>query len=148
MARDHDLEPLLAVRQNQLSLLFNVSDTIDNKALAVLATDVAILLFMAQADLRLRWWGYIFCLVPLSLSLLLSIIAVWPREYSGAGVNLADHPEYLSLEDEQLVLQLLADTQASIEANKLLNATRLRFCVSGLLATGLATLTLLAILVV
>ncbi len=147
MANTRDLQPLLDVRQNQLGILLGVSDSIDNKALALLAIDVAILLFMAQSNLQLAWWGYLFCLLPYLTSMIINGLAVWPREYRGAAVSIDDHPEYLSMETEQLVLQLIADTQESIEFNKALNTLRLRLCLSGMVATGLATLTLLLILI-
>jgi hypothetical protein len=148
MTTGQDLQPLLDVQQNQLSFQLSVSDTTDTKALALLATDVAILLFVAQDNLHLHWWGWLLSIAPYLLSILLGAIAIWPRNYSGAGVTLDDHPEYLSLESGDLVLQLLADTQEAINTNKLLNAHKLRFFTASILAGVLATITLSFILLV
>ena len=45
---NRDLVPFLDARQNQLQIEVATADAIDAKALAVLASDFAVLLFIAQ----------------------------------------------------------------------------------------------------
>ena len=148
MFRDQDLQPLLDVQQNQLSFQLSVSDTMDTKALALLATDVAVLLFMGQAHLLLQWWGWVLSIACYLLSILFGALAVWPRDYSGAGVALDDHPEYLNLKTDELVLQLLADTQAAIDNNNTRNTYKSHFFTASVVTCGLATIALSVILMV
>jgi len=148
MPRGNDLQPLLDVRQNQLSFQLSVSDSLDTKALAILGAVVAVLLYMAQAEIGASWWALTGCVVLYTCSIVLSIAGAWPRHYNGPGIDPANHPEYLSMEAEQLVLQLLADTQQAIDNNKLLNRSRVRLCLLSFFFAGLATIALLVILVV
>ena len=148
MAGDKDLQPLLGVRQNQLSFELGVSDVIDTKSLALLAANLAILLFMAQAKLDVEWWGYAFSVLPYLVSLAVTILTIWPRDYSGAGVKLSDHPEYLNMKQEPLLLQLIADTEAAIQKNEDLNKKRLRYFISAIALAGLATIALFGILII
>jgi hypothetical protein len=146
MPDNHDLQPLLDTQQNQLSLVFSDSNGIDAKALAVLGANVAALLFIDASKLQLAVWQFFVLYGPFVLSLLLDILATWPREYLSAINQPNDVNEYLSMDAETLVLQLLADTQTAIRRNTQLNTQRLRFCIASIIATGLGFLTLLAIL--
>lgn len=148
MGNEKDLQPVLDIRQNQLNLELGISDTIDNKAFALLATDVAILLFMAQAKLDINWWGLVFSVMPYIISIALVIVTVWPRTYRGAGIDLKSHPEYLDMRRSGLILQLIADTEAAISINTALNKNRMGYFVFGVILSGLATITLFAILIV
>lgn len=141
-----DLQPLLNINQNQLNLEFSTSDSIDNKALAILAANMTLLIFMTQANLVMRWWGYVFCLGSYLVSLSLDIAAAWPREYSGAGVDVTKHTKYLGMDGNDLVLQLIADTQSAINDNRQINRLRLRLCVGSIVTTLLATAVLLLII--
>lgn len=141
------MEPLLNTQQNQLMLTFDNSDGIDTKALAMLATNVALLIFLAQAALQPHGWAQVaLVVVPYVLSLLLNIMAIWPRAYVGASINLDEHPEYLGYDQDTLVLQLISDTKDAIYVNSALNVRRWRYCVLSIVLTGLGTLALFAIL--
>src|SRR5438270_13712333 len=112
MAKEQDLQPLLDTQQNQLALAFGDGDAIDTKALALLGTNVAILIFAAQASLRIQSpWLQWLLVGSLVVSLIMDGLAAWPRRYIGAGIDIDDHPEYLAMDKETLILQLLADTQ-------------------------------------
>jgi hypothetical protein len=143
----NNLEPLLNTQQNQLMLTFDNSDSIDTKALAMLATNVALLIFLGQAALQPHSWVQItLVILPYILSLLLNIMAIWPRAYSGASIDLDEHPEYLGYDQDTLILQLISDTKDAIHVNSALNTQRWRYCVLSIVLTGLGTLALFAIL--
>lgn len=143
----NNLEPLLNTQQNQLLLTFDNSDSIDTKALAMLATNVALLIFIGQAALQPHaLWQLGMAVVPYIASLALNIFAIWPRAYIGASIDLDNHPEYLGFDQDTLVLQLLSDTKEAIDNNNALNVRRWRYCVVSLILTGLGTLALFAIL--
>lgn len=147
MAIDHDLQPLLDVRQNQLGIIFGDSNSIDTKALALIATNIAILIFAAQASLSIHhWWFGLVMVTGYILSSSLAIYAIWPFGYVGAGVNLAEHPEYLELDSESLVLQLISDTELAIERNKQLNRRRWQAVFMSFVCATIGTLALFAIL--
>ena len=144
--QNHDLEPLLTAQQNQLGLVFSDSNTIDAKALAILAANVAILIFIRQTDLGLSLWQILLTSGAFALSLLLDIFSIWPRQYIGAVAELDESGSILVLSRENLILQLLADTQAAIRHNERLNRQRLRTCITSIALTGLGFLALLLIL--
>ena len=146
MAGKQNLEPLLNAQQNQLSLVLGDSNSIDAKALAILGANIAILIFVRQTNLDLPIWQLLVLYGPFGLSFVLDIISIWPRRYLGAVARLAESDEYLSMDDETLVLQLLADTEASITHNEKLNHQRLRYCLASIGLTGLGFLILLLIL--
>jgi hypothetical protein len=54
-----DLSPLLDVRQNQLTVEISVGDSIDTKALGLLAGNIAILVYIGQANEPRTWWTII-----------------------------------------------------------------------------------------
>jgi len=130
MSDDQDLKPLLDARQNHLSIGFDESNAIDTKAIALSGFGVAILIFAAQSSLKIHgWWLGGLMVGSLIISVVLGILIVgpWPAwDYVGAAVNLADHPEYLEMDAESLVLQLLADTELAIEKNQATNRLRWR----------------------
>lgn len=123
------LDPLLETQQNQLGIVVGIGEGIDNKAMALLAATVAIMIFIGQADLSVtHWWQYVLLLGPYILSLITTALALQPKEYLGASIDLHQHPEYLSLKGEALILQLLADTQEAITHNQRVNDTHWRLC--------------------
>ncbi|MEK7153567.1 MAG: hypothetical protein AAB834_06460 [Patescibacteria group bacterium] len=146
MPHKQDLEPLLSAQQSQLNLLFGEGDNIDTKALAILGANIAIIIFIAQASLSIPLWQTFLVYSPFLLSLGLNTVSIWPRGYIGAGIDLDKSPQYLRMDRETLLLQLLADTQYAIKHNSSLNKQRLRFCVASILLTGLGFVILLAIL--
>jgi len=144
---DTDLEPLLNAQQAQLGLVMNESAGIDNRALALLATVVAILLFMAQADLQLgRWWHGVLIFGPYSLALVCIGFAIWPRHYLGASPDIEKYPENLYLSRDKLLLQLLANTSEAIKHNNWLNFVRWRWCAAAIMLLLVGASGLFAIL--
>lgn len=142
-----DLTPFLEARQNQHQLLLAAADTIDSKGLGVLASDFAVLLFIAQTtviDLHTFW--LVTILLLLLIALILSCIVIWPRRYAGASTNAHDHPEYLTFTTERLVKQLIADTEAAIKKNTRINRWRWYICAMALVTTVLASLVLFIVL--
>lgn len=149
MADTNDLEPLLNTQQNDLALSISDANSVDAKSLAMLATNVAILLFIGQAEIGpAAWWQYLSTLGPFFASLALDAWAIWPRRYQTASVSLQDHPEYLSLAKTQLVLQLLTDTEAAVTTNNKVNASRLKLFLVSLLLTACGSTALFVILIV
>jgi hypothetical protein len=140
-----DLTAFLDARQNQLALEVGGGDAIDAKALGLLGSNIAILIFTAQSSLHNSVW-LISLIVLLLTSSFFDVLTTWPREYSGASVSALDHPEYLTYDTQALVSQLIADTEAAIAKNKKLNKKRLSFIATSLTVTVLASLLLLILL--
>jgi hypothetical protein len=146
MPTEQDLDPLLANQQNQLDLLFSEGDSIDGKALAILGANVAIIIFINQTAHDLHLWKYFLLYGPFTLSLLLDLISIWPRHYETAGVEPEELTDYVNMERDQLLLQLLSNTQMAIESNTHINHSRMRACLISIGITGLGFLILLCIL--
>jgi len=144
---NQDLTPFLDARQNHHQLLMAAADGIDTKALGVLASDFAVLLFMVQSSgINLHSFWMVAILLLLAAALVLSSIVIWPRTYAGASTNAYDHPEYLSFTTERLVKQLIADTEAAIVQNASINRWRWRVCGAALVITIMASLLLFIVL--
>jgi len=147
MAIEQGVETLLATQQEQVGFLIDTGNSIDSKALAILAINVGFLIFIAQDSSQFfGWWRLIITLAPLALSLVFDVRAIWPRAYASVGADLQRHPEYLSMEKEALLLQLLANTEQAITRNSRLNVKRLRSCVISIILTALSTTAVFAIL--
>jgi hypothetical protein len=140
MNENQDLQPALDAAQNQLGLTFSASDSLDTKALAILAYDVAIGIFVLQSELTKTLWLLVPLLTLLGMSLLVSLITVIPRYYVGAIVDLDEHQEYFELTAKELVIQLLADTEEAIGRNEKLNTRKTRYCLTSILMSLAATL--------
>jgi len=141
------MTPLLDARQNQLQLESAAGDAVDAKALGSLASNLAILIFIAQSSLDRRSWQVVVVIVAYVVALLLSLVAIWPRKYSGASVSVYDHPEYLTYTHAQLVRQLIADTEAAIANNEAINKHRWQLWARpSLVIMGLASIALLILL--
>jgi hypothetical protein len=140
-----NLRPFLDARQNQLCLEVGGGDAIDAKSLGLLASNIAILIFAVQSSFHASLWT-VTLIVLLVASTLLDMIALWPREYSGASVSAFDHPEYLSYDEHTLVSHLIADTEEAITQNSRLNKVRLRYVSCSLIATVIASGVLLILL--
>lgn len=144
---DIDLEPLLHAHQEQLSLVMAEADSIDSKALAMLAAIVALLIFIGQAGLQLNaWWHALSTVLPLGLALLSTGFAIWPRHYIGPSIDLDQHPENFHLTRSELVSQLLVNTNYAIHRNHRYNQSRWRYCVVSIVLTLLAVSILFVIL--
>ncbi len=147
MSNEQDLQPLLDAQQSQLQISLTDSSSIDNKALAILAGNVAVLLFVAQANFVFgAWWHGAVLLVPFFISIIMTGVTFWPRRYKGPLIELENHPEYLELSREDLVLQLLADAQQAMEYNLHLNDKRWSFCVAAIISASIGVVVLFAIL--
>jgi|GEM_PF-834461 len=143
----YDLSPLLDTQQNQLGLVVSVGDNIDSKALALLAINVTLLIFISQSSLHFTaWWQYALILGPYFASLVLDALAVLPKNYLGASIDLSAHPEYLVMDSKTLTLQLLADTKKAISHNGRINDLRWRYCLISIMLTAGGTVALFAIL--
>jgi hypothetical protein len=142
-----DFEPLLSTQQNQLAMVVSGGDGIDNKALALLATNVTVLIFIAQASLEFSaWWHYVPLITPFVVSIIFTLLAAQPKSYLGASIVLEEHPEYLALKREELILQLLADTQEAIAHNKRINSKHWRYFLLSLVSAIVGIVVLFAIL--
>jgi hypothetical protein len=131
-----DLTPFLDARQNQLQLEVSAGDAIDTKALGILATDFAILLFIAQSSsINMHARLIVDVLVLSIISLVLTCIAIVPRKYAGASTNMFDHPEYLTFRTGRLVKQLISDTEIAILTNNKINKQRWTVCSIALVLT-------------
>src|SRR5688572_2417347 len=128
MANKQNLQSLLDVRQHQLDFIFNSGESLNNKALAVLGFDSAALVFIVQSLNGLSWWAIMLPAAFFLLSLLCAARVMWPTAYQGAGVDPQQYAAYLELSEEELHLQLLADTEVSIRYNTKLNAAKLKYC--------------------
>src|SRR4051794_35583235 len=98
----YDLSPLLDTQQNQLGIVVSEGAGDDSKVLAILAVTVALLIFIAQASLHFTsWWQYLIILGSYLVSLVFDGLAVLPKRYLGASIDLDKHPEYLGMEHSQ-----------------------------------------------
>jgi len=120
-------QPILDTRQNRLSFELSRSDGIDSKALSMLGANIAVLIYIAQAGLQMSDWKWFVLLVPFGLSSFMNVMQVlFYAPYRG-NVSMTDHPEYLSMDEEDLLLQLIADTESAIVEGADLNARRLKW---------------------
>ena len=144
---DNNLQPLLDTQQNELAAQANLGDIIESRNLAMFAANIAILIYVGQADFALSGWLWLLLLVPFLLSAVFNFLLMFSSntQYK-SNVNLADHPEYLALDTESLMLQLISDTLAAVEYNKKVNKKRLlRFQLS-LFSTIIGVLVLFVII--
>jgi hypothetical protein len=117
-------QPILDTRQNQLGFELSSAEGIDGKALGILGSNVAVLIFIAQAGLQMDGWQWALLILPYVASTVFNIMAIWPQPYRG-NVSIDAHPEYLSMDEEDLLLQLLADTEGAVNENAALNRMRM-----------------------
>jgi hypothetical protein len=147
MPRKQNLQPLLDVRQHHLALLFGTSDATDAVALGTMGFSAAALIFGLESALKNPWWLWALLLFFFIASIVAAIMAVWPRNLSGASVDIDKYPEYLNLPEDQLVLQLLADTQESIEINRSIVANKTDYCTVAILLAIIGLEALLACII-
>jgi hypothetical protein len=129
-----NFSPALDAAQNQLGLTFSASDSLDTKALGVLGFVVALFIFAVQSEIKNPWWLLAPLFVMLGCAALCAILVIWPRDYKGAIVDLNEHTEYLAMEENELALQLLVDTQSAITDNTTLNNQKSQYCGLGIVA--------------
>lgn len=143
--KHRDLTPFLDVRQNQLSFEVSESDAIDTRALGLFASNIVILIFVAQSSLHASKWTATLVAL-LIISSLCNVLALLRREYAGASVSALDHPEYLEYDEDDLVKQLIADTEEAITKDNRLNRKRSKYVVGSLVLTVIASVILLMLL--
>jgi hypothetical protein len=143
MSEEINRQPLLDTQQNHLGTLLNISASIDAKALGLLAATVAALIFIGQANFALEWWQWPLLVGPFFVSLAYNVLAVRPSGYISAAIDIDKDPEYLAMDQETLVLQLLSNTQKAIAHNSRLNKIRWRYCVKAFVAALVGTLVLI-----
>lgn len=132
MPDKQNLEPLLDVAKSQANVVLSTSDSLDSKSLGVLGFNIAIALFTLQSQMENPLLLLLPLLACLLVSALLNIVMILPRDYVGPSVDLEKHPEYLSMGESALLLQLLADTQAATKTNTKLNLTKSRFLITSI----------------
>lgn len=123
----NDLQPLLDTQQNQLMITVDEGTAIDSRALALLAINIGFAGFILDTFINEPAWQTATAGVSVALALTACILALLPRSYMGAGIDLTKHPEYLGFEREELQWQLLSDTQYAIETNGAFNRERMRY---------------------
>jgi len=133
---DNNLQPLLDTQQNELAAIANNSDSVESRNLAIFAANIAILIYIGQAGFTLHGWQWLVLVVPFVFSAALNFLLMFSTnaQYK-SNANVADHPEYLSLDNESLMLQLISDTIAAIDYNKKVNQKRLLLVQTGMFAT-------------
>ncbi len=132
MLKSENLQPVLSAAQKQLGLTFSASDSLDTKALGVLGFNLAVLIFSLQSETHNQWWLLVPLFLFFGLSLLCAIMVFWPSDYLGAVVNIKEHEEYLSMPNDKLLLQLLADTQEAIDLNNAQNGAKSTLCTTAI----------------
>lgn len=147
MPDKQDLEPLLTAQQSQLDISLADGSGIENKALAILASNIAVLIFIAQAGFTFApWWHAILLVGPFVVSALLTVLAIWPKQYDGPLVALDKHPEYFDMNRDDLLFQLLADAQSAEQHNLAINDRRWAYCVAAIISAAAGVIVLFAIL--
>lgn len=136
---DYDFQPLLDAAQNQLAFTLSDSDSSDTKALAIIGFDLAIGIFTLQSEAQSSLWLLVPLFVCLAISIVVSLFINIPLGYIGAIVDLEKHPEYLEMNKEDVILQLLADTQAAIAYNTKQNKRKSRLCLIAIATSFFAT---------
>ncbi|HEY8777360.1 MAG TPA: hypothetical protein VIM33_12895 [Gaiellaceae bacterium] len=110
------LQMVIAQAQARLASQFRLSDSLDVKALGVLAADAAALgvLIAAHDAINPHWW---IAALILSVGGVLLLIAVWPRELD-EGPNLREfYRNFGGGTAEYVGRQLLSELLAAIEGN-------------------------------
>jgi hypothetical protein len=142
--QDADLQPILDVQVSQLESTLQAGSTIDAKALAVLATNVALLIFMAQGHLAFaEWWQTMLLYGSIFVSLIFNAITIWPLDYIGPGLTPTQLVRHMNLSDQERMLQLISNTTNAIETNNTLNQRRWRLCFRSIVFTGIGALAIL-----
>lgn len=132
MPSKQNLQPLLDAAQREADAVLSTSDSLDGKGLGILGFNIALVLFALETQTDNSFWLLIPLFVLFGLSSLLSIVIIWPRDYITSSASVADHPEYLQLPEEALLLQLIANTQKAIEVNSKPTLLKSRTCVAAL----------------
>lgn len=140
MPANQDPQALLDTQLSQLEITLQEGSAIDAKALAIIATNVALLIFMAQGRMYFgEWWQTAALYLPFFVSLVFATVAVWPRFYVGAGITPKQLPAYLGMSADELTIQLIANATYGIETNIALNEKRWRQCLLSIAFTAIGS---------
>lgn len=123
---DNNLQPLLDTQQNELAAVNSAVESNDTRNLGVFAANIAVLIYVAQSGFNLSGAQFLALSSAFVFSAACNVWLMFPEDYKG-NVDVADHPEYLGLDNQSLMLQLISDTTAAIEYNKAKNAQRVRY---------------------
>lgn len=121
--QEESLQTLLDTQQNELTAVASVTDSIQASNLAILGANVALLIFIAQANLALPLWQTLLLALPFLISTGCCLFPI-SSNYLG-NVDLGKHPEYLTYARGDLLLQLISDTQYAIDHNNRVNYKRM-----------------------
>jgi hypothetical protein len=131
-----DHQPILDAQLSQLEITFQEGSAIDAKALAILAVNVALLIFMAQGQVYFsEWWQNASLYGPFFVSLAFNGVAIWPRDYFGPGLTPTQLTRHLTLSNNDLVLQLISSATNAVETNTAINDQRWNFCLRSIIFT-------------
>ena len=144
MPRKQNLQPLLDVRQNHLGLVLGAGNSTDTTALGMLGFSAAVFIFGLDTALDNPWWLWVPLIVSLLGSITAAVYTIWPRAYRGASVDLEQYPQYFTLTEDKLLLQLIADTQDSIKANDAINVKKVSACVTSIVLALIGLVLILA----
>lgn len=139
-----NFQPILDAALNQLDLTINAAGSIDAKAAAVLALNVALAIFGLQGNFE---WPLYLSVAAFGVSSLIALYIILPQDYRGSLTDIKKHPGYLKLGEQQLILQLLADALAAINANTASNAKKSRLCWLSILLSFAGALLLIACII-
>ena len=132
MADNRNLQPLLESARRYADAITGASDSLDSKALGVLGFNLALVIFALQSVRDNPAWLLIAMLLQFAVSSILTIVIIWPRNYAGPYVPLSTHPENLNLPEEQLLLQLIANTEQAAKINAKPTFFKRRCCIAAL----------------
>jgi hypothetical protein len=129
----------LGVAQN-LSMIHSADDAIENKVTAFLAGSLVILALVLG---RTETWR-VLTFIGVSLLVIGILVAVYilrSRGYNSVAINVSENLDYLSFEQDELLLHLISDAEDSINTStKILNEkVRLYHWVLALFVFGSAT---------
>jgi len=112
---------LLESVQNKFNFWAEADNILDGKAAAILGFEATIGVGYATLVLKnlndIKYAEGIIGLVFLFISAGLCLYITWPRNFITTSVNIAEHPEYLSKNEDELYLQLLSDSQNAFTKN-------------------------------
>lgn len=148
MQEQHEnLQTLLDLQQNELGALDAVADGIDSRNLAILAANITLLIYIGQAGFGFEIWQAAVIMAPFLASAVCNLRLIWPAQYYG-NTDVSVHPEYLNMSREELLLQLISNTQFALDNNARLNRQRIRTCMLALWLAVIGVIILFGTMVV
>lgn len=130
-SHNDNLQTLLDLQQNELDALDAVANGIDSRNFAILGANITLLIYIGQAGFEFDLWQAVLVMAPFLASAICNLRLIWPAQYYG-NTDVSVHPEYLSMDRNELLLQLISNTQFALDSNSRLNRTRIRACMVAL----------------